>query len=402
MSDGRRYGRRDVLKIGGGALIAPAGYTVRSSAGENGAPSERSAENSLVFAEYNIELLTTEKAQAENDEQLRAAAEVVQTVPEPDVLLVCELDNNFQQGKNTRIHNGEAFLDNYLREPQRDDLSGVDFEYFYAPESNTGVPSGMDYYKSGEVTLEPGTDAYANDCYGYGEYPGQYAMGIYSKYPIDPEGIRTFRKFRWKNVPNDKMPLSREFDIYLTGAERKRFRLSSKTHADVPIRIGDRTVHAVIAHPTPPVFDGPENLNGRRCHDENKLIGDLIRGEEYLYDDDGARGGLPTDEAFVLMGDMNAEPGEEENFDAATTHLLENPRINAENMPTSEGGREEGNEFITSDFGKQVDYVLPSMEFDVLDSAVVWPSEGTDRPAFLETVLQGSDHFMIWSELTLS
>lgn len=398
---GRGYGRREVLELGGGTLIAATGYTGLGAASE-AIRTERAADDSLVFAEYNIELLTTEKAQRGDDEQLRAAAEVVQTAPEPDVLLVCEIDNNFQEGENTRRHNGAAFLNDYLRESQRDDLSGVDYEFFYAPESNTGVPSGMDYYKTGEVTLEPGSEAYANDCYGYGAYPGQYAMGIYSKYPIDPDGIRTFRRFRWADVPDDRMPTDREFDIYLTEAERRRFRLSSKTHADVPIRVGDETIHAVVAHPTPPTFDGPENLNGRRCHDEVRLVGDVVRGETYPYDDGGTPGGLPDDKPFVVMGDMNASPGDEETFDAATTHLLENPRINAETLPTSEGGREQGNEFITSSFGEQVDYVLPSTEFDVLDSAVVWPSEGTDRPEFLETVQRGSDHFMVWSELAPS
>ena len=33
-------------------------------------------------------------------------------------------------------------------------------------------------------------------------------------------------------------------------------RLSSKSHWDLPIRIGHKTVHFLVSHPTPPVFDG--------------------------------------------------------------------------------------------------------------------------------------------------
>jgi hypothetical protein len=44
--------------------------------------------------------------------------------------------------------------------------------------------------------------------------------------------------------------------------ELEVFRLSSKSHWDVPIVIGRKTVHFLVSHPTPPVFDGPEDRNG--------------------------------------------------------------------------------------------------------------------------------------------
>ena len=33
------------------------------------------------------------------------------------------------------------------------------------------------------------------------------------------------------------------------------FRLSSKSHWDVPIDVGDEIVHFLVSHPTPPVFE---------------------------------------------------------------------------------------------------------------------------------------------------
>ena len=48
----------------------------------------------------------------------------------------------------------------------------------------------------------------------------------------------------------------------------------------------------LVAHPTPPVFDGPEDRNGRRNFDEIPLLGDYVTGRSgYIYDDDGGRGG---------------------------------------------------------------------------------------------------------------
>lgn len=366
--------------------------------------------NQLVFAQYNVAELTTEKVQHCDTTQIAAAAEVIQSAPEPDVLLLNELSNNFQQGWERR-HNAEAFLDHYLCNPQRPDLDGVDFEYFYAPPSNTGIPSGMDFHKDG-LDLEPGTRAYGNDCYGYGEYPGRYAMTLFSKYPIDRAGIRTFRRFRWKDMPDDKIPTNDNFDVYLTEDEQEQFRLPSKTHADIPIETSDETVHVIIAHPTPPVHDGPENLNGRRCHDEIRLVGDYIRGAEYVYDDDGVTGGFSTDDPFIVMGDMNAAPGEvyrgdaggrkpgEFHFDAAQRHLLENPSTNAEVLPMSPGGRARGNEHATQfgdDWARQADYVLPSVDIEIAETGAVWPGPDTDLQALRKAVQMASNHVMIWA-----
>lgn len=369
----------------------------------------------VVCAQYNVGELTTETVQRPDSSRAAAAAEVVQSAPEPDVLLVNELSNNFQQGWERR-HNAEAFLKDYLREPQRPDLDGVDFEYVYAPPVNAGVPSGMDVVKDG-LDLEPGTRAYGNDCFGYGEYPGRYAMALFSKHPIDRDGVRTFRRFRWKDLPDDRMPTDDDHDVYLTDEERDRFRLSSKTHADVPVETDSGTLHAIVAHPTPPVHDGPENLNGRRCHDEIRLVGDYVRGAAYVYDDDGVAGGFPGDDPFVVMGDMNAAPGEayrgdvggrkaeEFHFDAARRHLLENPRIDATTLPTSPGGRARGDEHAThfgDGWARQADYVLPSTDVEVADAGAVWPGPETDRSSLREAVETASDHVMIWAALELA
>jgi endonuclease/exonuclease/phosphatase family metal-dependent hydrolase len=397
--DDHRVGRREVLEVAGGALVTTAlAGNAAATGGRGTTEGDRGrSDETVTFAQFNVFELTAEKAQSEDTEQLQAAAEVVQSAPDPDVLLINELDNNFQSGRRTDVHNAEAFLDNYLAVPQRDDLEGVDFDHFYAPDSNTGVPSGVDVTKDGHVT-EPGSRDYGNDSFGFGEYPGQYAMALYSKHPIDADRIRTFREFRWGDMPDNRAPTDDRYDsgVYFTDAELERFRLSSKTHADVPVWIDGERVHAVITHPTPPAFDGDENLNGRRNYAEVRLVGDYVRGAEYVYDDAGTEGGLAGDEPFVAMGDMNAEPGDEDNYDTAGKHLIENPRIRSDPLPESEGAAEVvGDPNATAEFEKQADYVLPSTEFDIADSAVMWPAEGDPLRPVVETA---SDHRMVWVE----
>ncbi len=63
---------------------------------------------------------------------------------------------------------------------------------------------------------------------------------------------------------------------YTPGPELDSFRLSSKSHWDVPIEIGNKTVHFLVSHPTPPVFDGPEDRNGTRNHDEIRFWADYV------------------------------------------------------------------------------------------------------------------------------
>jgi hypothetical protein len=347
-----------------------------------------------VFAQYNVERLTTEKVQQSGTPQLEAAAEMIQRSPTPDVLLVNEMDDNSVQGWESR-HNATAFLEDYLREPQAADVEGVDFEEWVAPRCNTGIPSGMDIGKDG-IGVEPGTDAYARDCFSYAPYPGRYSMALYSRYPIERDEIRTFREFLWTDLPDDRIPTDPDRDLYLTDGDRKRFRLPAKTVADVPIALPGGVVRVVIAHPSPPLADGMDTLNAPRCHDEIRFLGDYIAGAEYPYDDAGRKGGLPDGERFVILGDLNAYPGEAVTDDAVTRHLLENPRIGSP-TPSSPGGRERGAPHATGLLSRgpaRVDYVLPSNGFDVSASGVEWPA--ADEP-HREMAERASDHFPVWA-----
>lgn len=356
------------------------------------------------FSAFNVRNLTTEQVQQRGDPQAAAAARVIQEV-RPDVLVVNELTNNLQAGTATDRPNIDAFVDNYLSVPQRNDLQGLDYPYTLQPDSNTGVLPADDYdfNKDGTAGERPG------DAYGFGFYPGQYAFAIASRYPIETDGIRSFQTFNWADMPDNRIPLASDADVetetpgalYLTESEAAVYRLSSKTHIDVPLQFDGTTIHGLFAHPTPPVFDGANNFNGRWNADEIRFFADYVAGAEYIYDDSGVTGGLDASASYVLLGDMNAGPETDRPLDPATTYLLANDDFNTRRLPTSPGGAQRGNAEATATFGdgSQVDWVLPSPDLSLRASSVVWPNTNASNRGLSDAVQTASDHRLVWADV---
>ena len=142
-------------------------------------------------------------------------------------------------------------------------------------------------------------------------------------------------------MPDALLPINpANGESYYSEEELNNFRLSSKSHWDLPLLIDGETVHFLVSHPTPPVFDGDEDRNGRRNHDEIRFWADYItpgKGD-YIYDDDGNFGGLKAGEKFVIAGDQNADPFDGDSVNNAINQLLGNPYINTSVTPESEGG----------------------------------------------------------------
>jgi hypothetical protein len=212
-------------------------------------------------------------------------------------------------------------------------------------------------------------------------------------------------------------------------AELEDVRLSSKSHWDVPIEVGDETVHFLVSHPTPPTFDGPEDRNGLRNHDEIRFWADYVsprrKRAAYIYDDEGRYGGLPRGESFVIAGDQNADPEDGDSVDAAIDQLLRHPRV-VDPEPTSAGGAEavdqgganlahDGDPALdTADFADgapgnlRVDYVLPSKGTKVVGSGIFWPVDADplyyltgdyDPARWPFTGVPTSDHRLVWVDL---
>jgi len=172
--------------------------------------------------------------------------------------------------------------------------------------------------------------------------------------------------------------------------------LSSKSHWDVPVEVGNTTIHLLASHPTPPVFDGDEDRNGRRNHDEIRFWAQYIEGKDWMLSDQGTEGGLKADAAFVVMGDLNNDPKKGDGRHDAILSLLQHPRIQ-DTEPAGASGT------ATADFDKvgklRVDYVLPSKDLNIRDSGVFWPAEGDP---LREVVISASDHRLVWIDVDLS
>jgi hypothetical protein len=115
------------------------------------------------------------------------------------------------------------------------------------------------------------------DAQGFGFFEGHYAMAFLSRYPIDFDNIRTLQTFKHKDLPNVKMPVDPKNNTnWYNEEEWNALRLSSKSFWDIPVKVNDKVVHMLASHPTPPVFDGDEDRNGIRNHDEIRLIADYV------------------------------------------------------------------------------------------------------------------------------
>ena len=178
------------------------------------------------------------------------------------------------------------------------------------------------------------------DAWGYGKFSGQYGMMVLSRFPLQLQ--RSFRQFKWNDMPNALVPRNPDGSNWYPEAIQKEFRLSSKTHWDIEVKIDDQAVHFLVSHPTPPVFDGPEDRNGTRNHDEIRFWADYVDPQRsaYIYDDSGVEGGLPGSSQFIIAGDLNADPFDGDSSAKAILQLLEHSMINANCLPLSEGGEE--------------------------------------------------------------
>jgi endonuclease/exonuclease/phosphatase family metal-dependent hydrolase len=329
--------------------------------------------------------------------QLRKAAEILRRV-HPDIVLINEIDYSADANCARR------FADWYLAN-RRDGLASLDLPHLVYQPVNTGVPSGFDLTNDGDTT-DPG------DAFGFGAYPGQYGMALFSRYPLDAKAARTFQTLLWKDMPGNLMPDGRSGrPAYYSPDAVRVFRLSSKSHWDVPVGVEGRVIHLLVSHPTPPVFDGPEDANGRRNFDEIRLWADYISGStaaRYIVDDQGRAGGLAPGSSFVLMGDLNAEPFRDPPLYGRTaiSQLLEHPAVR-DPRPLGEGEWPSPPERMpypgdprswTSRSGR-LDYVLPSRGLDVAGAGVWYPRRESPLSALVSQPDPASDHALVWLDV---
>jgi hypothetical protein len=225
------------------------------------------------------------------------------------------------------------------------------------------------------------------------------------------EKIRTFQHFLWKDMPDNLLSIIKDESgqPFYSQQAQQILRLSSKSHWDIPIKMGNRTIHLLASHPTPPVFDGPENRNGNRNHDEIRFWTDYLSGSEqsaYIYDDNDERGGFKG-KHFVIAGDLNASANEGDGIRSGIQGLLAHSLINDSIVPKSEGARlhTPDSKFAsqhTAAWAMRADYVLSSTSLNVRGSGVFWPKP--DDPLFrlIKDRQSSSDHRLVWIDIAVT
>ena len=370
--------------------------------------------SSIRIATFNIQELSHKKLdevdqnQRGTNQQLLNCAEILRLV-RPDVVLINEIDAPSSlddlDSVNLARNAVELFVERYLA-VTRPGLEALEYPYVYIAPSNTGIPTGKDLDNDGR------TDGPA-DSFGFGRYPGEYGMALLSRFPIAMDDVRTFRKLLWREMPGHLMPDGKDGrPEFHSPDECQIIRLSSKSHWDVPLKVGDQVIHLLCSHPTPPVFDGPEDNNGRRNFDEVRLWAEYLTNPSdaaWLRDDQGKQGGLSHEAHFVILGDLNAEPvrGDPVYGQRAIDLLLKHPRV-FDPQPKSLGAEQQQDRlglqgylpYKTSDFGR-LDYVLPSKTLRAIQSGVFWPASTSPLFRLVETPQSSSDHRLVWVDLQL-
>ncbi len=261
--------------------------------------------------------------------------------------------------------------------------AGTPYPQRFAFRPNTGTQTGLDVDGNGR-TGDP------RDAQGFGLYSGQGGMAILSRLPIDTEGARDFSGFLWRDLPGTLSADPPE----LAAVQR----LATTGFWDVPVITPDGPLRLLAWHATPPVFDGPDDRNGKRNHDEAAFW------RLYL---DGALPMAPPEAPFVLLGDGNLDPADGDGLREGIGALLDHPALQD---PAQRGGHgrtepdHAGDPALDTTLyddigGLRLDYVLPSAGLKVVGSGVLWPAGGD--PLLPDLVL-ASRHFPVWVDLELA
>jgi len=333
------------------------------------------------------------------DAQVLAVIAIIQRV-RPDILLLNEFDADF----------ANLALDRFRDELDAGNLA-INYPYFYAQMGNEGMPSGMDLDGDGS------SDEWA-DAFGFGRFPGSEGMALLSRFPIDGQRARSFSLLKWTDLPDAALPVQADGTGYLQENAVDVFRLSSKSHWDVPVILPNgQRLNILAAHPTPPVFDGVENLNGLRNDAEITFWVSYLDGSEFV-DNNGTEAAFnPTN--FVLLGDLNNDPDDGEGRKGGIHALLTHPLVSdpqqgsegAEMAARRYGGANDthiGNPMYDTvewdaDIGNmRVDYALPSASLTITGSGVFWPPPDAPDGHMIADGRDGaSNHRMVWVDLLI-
>lgn len=252
-------------------------------------------------------------------------------------------------------------------------LGGL-YPHALALRPNTGVPTGLDLDHDGATNG-------LRDTQGYGRFPGQAGIAVLSKLPLDPAALRDASALLWRDLPGADLPPD------MSPAAQAVQRLATTGFYDLPVTVDGKALHLLIYAATPPVFDGPEDRNGRRNADETRFWLSLLRGDLPM---------PPPPAPFVLIGQPNLDPARGEGDRSALRALLASPLIQDPD-PRDAAGRDATWTSPTG-WGLRLDMILPSADLKVTGAGVLSPAPGD---ALATDLSAASDHRPVWVTIDL-
>ena len=290
--------------------------------------------------------------------QIRAALRLIATI-QPDILALQRFD------WDAELRAARAFQAAL-------NAQGWEMPHLVAPRHNTGVASGVDIDGNGQIG-GPG------NAQSYGTFAGQRGLLLLSRLPLNAQDSQVL----WANVPQTRSPDPPEI------ARVQRLAYVAMLQTSITWR--QHSISLLTFHASPPVFDGPEDGNGRRNADEIAYAAALV---DQLH------------EPLVLLANTNLDPVDGEGHHEVMSQLLAHPKLQ-DPKPASLGGQAAAN---TGHRGParldmvdwhdprpgnlRVNYILPSPDFALHDGAVHWPAKELPDP-------QSNSHRLIWQDVSL-
>lgn len=341
------------------------------------------------IAHYNVGLdrdgpgLLLQDILKNKDDQIAAVVKII-TKLQPDILVLNGFDNDadlFALGAFAQRLRGE----------------GLDLRHLFAPAQNSGVASGLDL--NGNGYLGDGADAL-----GFGDFWGQGAMALLSRYPIDVDGVQDFTSFLWRDMIDPSLPAKENGNPYYSAKVTAKLPLHSHGAWVVPIKTSLGKLEILVSHSTPPVFDGPEDRNGLRNADQARF---------WLHFLDGKIGNVS--ESFVAALGLNADPYDGDGAVEVVRELLQHPKVidpHQSSIGAAQAGagspHETPDSEDTADWREpnpgnlRVDFILPSKTLTVIDSGVFWPAETEEGAALVDAAqAAGTRHKLVWLDVAL-
>lgn len=312
------------------------------------------------FGHFNIRDLTAEKLRDPANAQVRAAAEIIKKF-RPEVLSINEMECCREAP--------DLFLRNFLNKADWGDP--LDYRYYYQPPTNSGI------YTANPPPFEQK---------GFGLFPGQYGLALFSSFPILKENILNFNHFSWRDLPDSYLGCDMEgvpLDIPLF----------TTSFADVPVSIGDCTLHIIMLHASIPVRG---YLNAQRNADQLKFL------NQYISEDPNLPGIKPKPgRYFVIMGDLNSDPEKGDSERKAINDLIANSRINYKRVSRDtfmgpDLNKNTGEGVQVAPLELRLNYILPSRDIRIKELEIFRPED--DR-YWWDKARQASDHFFLWADL---